>query len=96
MSDFVERVARASYEAEVNRWPQYARGFQKWEDVGPETKDRFRFAARAVRTIVLEEAAKLMEERTLRNRKIYALQNGMRDYVRPCEHAAAIRKLGEE
>jgi hypothetical protein len=49
-----------------------------------------------VRKETLEEAAKLMEERTFRNRKFYALQNGIRDQVRSCEHAAAIRKLGEE
>ena len=61
MSDLVERMARASYEAEVNRWPQYARGFQKWEELGPETKNRFRFAARAAKAIVLEEAAKVAE-----------------------------------
>jgi hypothetical protein len=63
MSDLVERMARASYEAEVNRWPQYKNGFQEWEKLGPETKERFRFAARAAMAIVLEEAAKVADKR---------------------------------
>ena len=97
--DIVEQMARASYEAEVNRWPQYASGFQKWEDVGPETKERFRNASRAAyaiaRRAVLEEAAKLIEQRTARQRTLFALQNGLRE-AQSCEHADAIRKLAGE
>lgn len=92
--DLVERMARASYEAEVNRWPQYARGFQKWEELGPETKNRFRFAARAAKAIVLEEAAKVAEAA---GRQPVGAGDGNTYIIGTAlDAAAAIRKLGEE
>jgi hypothetical protein len=98
MSDLVERVAMKIAEAEIEYFGPKSSlvQCQSWA----LCPDCYRNAARAVialaRKETLEEAAKLVEERTLRNRTIYALQNGICDYVRPCEHAAAIRKLGEE
>lgn len=60
------------------------------------TRECLAAAITLVRKATLEEAAKLMEERTARHRTIYALQNDIRNNVPPCEHAAAIRKLGEK
>ena len=98
MSDLVERVALKIAEAEIEYFGPKSSlvQCQSWA----LCPDCYRNAARAVIALVrketLEEAAKLMEQRTLRERAIYALQNGIRDHVRRCEHAAAISKLGEE
>jgi hypothetical protein len=86
-----EQIPEAVAHAAESAWSKDA----TWKEVVAAVLNACDVVA-LVRKETLEEAAKLVEERTLRNRKIYALQNGMRDYVRRCEHAAAIRKLGGE
>ncbi len=83
MSDLVERLARTFYEAGAEYWAQHNQTLPKWKDVYPETKDALFVQMRAVRTIVLEEAAKVAEG-------LY--QQGQIGG----DIAAAIRKLGEE
>ena len=102
MGDLVERVAAAAWEVELAT--DYVPATKiKWASLLELARTRptdkhlvleYRAIARAIIPMVLEEAAKVAEDR----RKIFVSGPDVRQYVTfsPTEVAAAIRALGEQ